>query len=179
MAHRVFVAITISPKLRTQILEWERSQPNLPVRWSHEKNLHITLIPPWDEEDVGLAAAKLRRVTGMFHPFHVALEKVTYGPSARSPRLIWAEGRANHKIVALKDELERITGVATEYNPWRMHMTLARFRREDFESFPVRVLDERIYWGEQVNSFVLMESHLRPLGSDYEILEEIPLWPRA
>lgn len=53
-----------------------------------------------------------------------------------------------------------------------MHLTLARFREEDFTNFPAKKLDEEVVWNETASSIVLMQSHLSRQGADYEILME-------
>ena len=52
-----------------------------------------------------------------------------------------------------------------------MHVTIARFRQEEFSSFPIKKIDDKVSWQERIGSFVLMESHLSREGADYEILE--------
>lgn len=170
---RVFVAIGVSPKLQETIVEWEKNYQKLPVRWLAPKNLHITLIPPWYEENVEGVAKSLSFLEGKPGSFEMEFDKVTYGPDPRRPRLIWAEGKAPEKIVRLKSELEKMLTKEPEQRPFiRLHLTIARFRPEYFVNFPIKTLDEKVFWQDTVTSFVLMESHLSRSGADYEVLTE-------
>jgi RNA 2',3'-cyclic 3'-phosphodiesterase len=173
MTRRIFVAVPISRELQEVILDWEKSFKDLPVRWLAGKDLHVTLIPPWQTDDIDSVLEKLKTVQGKFEPFDIEFNKVTYGPTLREPRLVWATGKVSKPMIALKDELEKIfPEYKLPHDPWTMHLTLARFKPETFSSFPVKNLDEYLLWPERVSSIVLMESHP---GSNYEVLEEIPL----
>jgi len=177
---RVFVALGTTPELQEAVAAWAAAHGTLPVRWLSGKNLHVTLVPPWYENDHGAVARQLQPL-GRTKTFTVQFDRVSYGPSLREPRLIWAEGAALRELVELKRQIESLLGAClpagrrSETRPFRLHLTLARFRPEQFASFPVKHLDERVLWTEEVRSVLLMESHLSPSGADYKVLAEIPL----
>lgn len=178
----------ISENLQAEIDAWRGKYDHLPVRWLAGKNLHITLIPPWYEEDVQSVIDKLKQAGEEFAPFQVLFEKVEFGPDTHRPRLIWAEGEAPKELIELKQKVEEtlIQGTAArpesakrESRLFRLHLTLARFRPETFSSFPVKRLNEKVCWRDRIESFVLLESHLSPGGADYEILETYGLRRKA
>lgn len=173
MNKRIFVAIPISANLQDQARSFADEYTDLPVRWLTGKNLHITLIPPWHTEDVAAAAVALKSIAGKFAPFAINFSRVAYGPNPRSPRLIWAEGSAPRELINLRKEIAAVLGQTLDARPFVLHMTLARFRPEDFFRFSIKRMDEEVSWNEEVNSTVLMESHLLPGGADYEILERV------
>lgn len=178
MKKRIFVAVGVSENLRKEILKWREKRraafSGAPVRWLAGKNLHITLVPPWREDDVPKAAEALGKLKGT-GPFFMEFQRIVYGPTERSPRLIWAEGPASPQIIRLKKAVEDAFGAKGEKRPFRLHLTVARFRPEDFSSFAVQKLDERADWKERAESVLLMESRLSPAGADYEILAEVKL----
>lgn len=169
------MAVKISEELQGEILGWEKIYARLPVRWLAGKNLHITLIPPWESEEAEKTKVALKTLEGKIGPFEMIFEKVEFGPRFDEPRLIWAEGAAPKEIQDLKIRVENVLGKEPENRPFKLHLTLARFRPKDFVRFPVKKLDEKVFWRQEVKSFVLMESHFLPDGSDYEILERIKL----
>ena len=195
---RIFVAVGTAPELQEAVAAWAAAHGALPVRWlsgpvrngvsnGAGKNLHVTLVPPWYERDTDAVARKLAPLRG-FAPFAVRFDRIVYGPSPREPRLIWAEGTAPQELIELKQKIELLLGVHPEARPFRLHLTLARlrtpkrsdggqarFRPEQFASFPMKRLDERVSWTEEIRSVLLMESHLSPAGADYEVLADIPL----
>lgn len=170
---RIFVAISISEELQTQALDFQCSHQNIPVRWLSGKNLHITLIPPWYTDDTDSVKEVLREIKEEITAFELRFQKISFGPSFREPRLIWAEGETPQEILSLINRLQKILNQKNENRPFRLHLTLARFRTEDFFSFPIKELNEEIDWREKISSIVLMKSHLSQKGADYEILEEI------
>ncbi len=62
-----------------------------------------------------------------------------------------------------------------ERNEFLFHLTLARFRPEDFQFFTVKKIDDEINWEEIFNEFVIMRSRLSSDGADYEIMEKYKL----
>lgn len=182
-SHRLFVAIPISEGLQNQALNFRKNYKNLPVRWLSGKNLHITLIPPWYTHDIASVKEKLESLKGKMSAFNVKFENISFGPSLSEPRLIWASGKTPPQIIELKNLSEKALGEKNlgekalnrqpENRPFILHLTLARFRPEDFQKFPIKSLDEKIDWVENINSIVLMESHLSQKGADYEILQKI------
>jgi len=178
--HRIFIAIGIPKTLQLKISEWrgnfsrKRSFPTL--RWLSPENLHITLIPPWYEDERGLQKIKEHLEKFTFRgPFKISFHKISYGPDPKRPRLIWLEGRTPKQIVELKTELEKILSQKSEARPFKVHLTIARFRSEAFSSFPIKKIGESISWSEQVKSFLIMESHLSPSGAQYSKFLEIPI----
>jgi 2'-5' RNA ligase len=147
------------------------------LRWLSPKNLHVTLVPPWYQDDIQDVIDRLQKVHGQ--PFAISFNQITFGPNPKAPRLIWAKGKASAELSDLKLSVEQILNTAIndgrhllQYQP---HITLARFRAEDFGKFKARHLDEKISWHQKVESFALYESHLSPQGADYEILAEFKL----
>lgn len=175
---RIFIAIPISEKLQSEILDWEKSKPDLQkltVRWLADKNLHITLVPPWQEADIESVANKLQDAVKNFKPFEIKFVKVKFGPNENNPRLIWVEGMLCGELADFKEKIESVFGVKKENRPYLPHFTLARFKPEDFAGFAVKNLDEKIFWKEKVDSAAIMESKLSPSGAEYEILRKINL----
>lgn len=170
---RIFIAAPLSENLRNEIKIWRKKYERLPVRWLEDKNLHITIIPPWYEKDTENIKNICKQVKGK--AFDAVFEEIEFGPDLRRPRLIWAEGETPPEIISLKLELEEKLHKQPEKRPFRLHLTLARFRPETFSSFSIKRLKEKIYWRDKISSFNLLEAHLSREGADYAILEEFPL----
>ncbi len=167
------MSLPVSETLQGEIENWRAKYERLSVRWLAGKNLHITLVPPWCERDAENVKEICRRVKEK--AFDVLFEKVEFGPDPRRPRLIWAEGKVPNELIALKSGVEKALGKEPEKRPFRLHLTVARFRPETFSSFPIKKLNEEVFWRDRVDSFALMEAHLSREGADYEVLEEFPL----
>lgn len=173
MSHRIFVAIKASQEVEDEFLRWKENFQKLPVRWIEPRNLHITLLPPWYEDDIDSTKEKLKTITGHVKPFDFSFKKISYGPSMYKPRLVWAEAGICTQMLVLKDKIEQAFGIPSDIRTTRIHITLARFRPEDFSRFATKNLDEKIHWKQEVSSIVLFESNLLPEGAEYNILEEV------
>ena len=175
MSQRVFVAIKASQEVQEAASAWRQKFEHLPVRWIAMRNLHITLLPPWQEDDIEAARERLRSIAGQIEQFELVLRLVQFGPNRFRPHLVWAQGHVSHQLLELKDALERAFDMESVLRTVRFHLTLARFRSEDFSRFLIKQLNERINWRQAVESVVLMESECGHSGAEYEVLEEIAL----
>ncbi len=167
------MGIKASCGIEDEFLAWSENFIKLPVRWVNPKNLHITILPPWYESDLVSAKEKLKFITSKIKPFDIFFRSISYGPSRHKPRLIWAEAAISTQMLVLKDMIEQFFGIASDIRTTRVHITLARFRPEDFSRFSIKNLYEKIKWNERVCSVVLFESKLLPSGAEYDILEEV------
>lgn len=168
MSRRIFIGAKPSAKLVEQVLAWQKNWQTLPVRWLTEDQFHITVVPPWNERNIDELKNLLKPQTLAPIPIHFA--KVSFGPSPLAPRLVWAEGPALAELVTLKDSLEKTLGLEPMRRAFTLHLTLARFRPEDFVNFPVKHLEEQVDWQDSISSFALIESFLKPDGVEYQTL---------
>src|SRR3990167_9190161 len=124
---------------------------------------------------VGNKIVTLLNLKGATGIIELNFSRVTFGPNPREPRLIWAEGSTTPQLLKLKSSLDVALGREPDPRPFKLHLTLARFRPENFHSCQSKTLNEAVAWRDTATSFVLMESHLLAGGADYEVLAEIPL----
>ncbi len=173
---RIFIALPIGPELIGQIESWQKTYADLPVRWLADKNLHITLVPPWAEEYsedlINKIKDDLPRTIG---PIPLQFDETSFGPDPKKPRLIWATGKAPQELILLKKTLELITGHSDNRKHLLLHLTLARFRPDEYKTFQSEELQKHISWTMTASSIVIMESKLLTSGADYTVLEEIKL----
>ncbi len=176
MSHRIFVGLHISESTGKEVMKWsEQWKRSIPARWIPAHNLHITLLPPWEEDDIDGVKEKLKTIGKDIGLLQLEFHSVLYGPDPRKPRLIWAEGKTPEKLLVLKKQIERSFPNAAEHRPFLLHLTIARFHENDFRSFPVKMLHELIAWKDHFTSFTLFESHLLRSGAQYEVLGNYPL----
>lgn len=183
---RLFVAVNFSADVRRALarLVTRLSASGLPVRWTPEPNLHLTL--RWlGERGEGERAAveeALRSVAAGAEPFEAAFGSVGAFPSPRRPRVIWIAVDGGGRLRLLRDELERrlaAVGFGREKRSFRPHVTLGRARREaapgDFRPFVAVSGGLGIETAFTVDTVDLMRSHLSASGALYEGLSRAPL----
>lgn len=174
MKKRIFIGIKASNEIISKVVLWqERYEGKIIVRWLLSKNLHITLIPPWYERDIDSVFKKLSNPVNKTVPFKIRFQKITFGPNIKHPRLIWAEAEMTNKIYLLKESIEKTLDIEHEKRKLRPHLTIARFREDNFKFFKVRELIDLISWEMYVKSFQIFESKISSNGAEYEVLKEI------
>ena len=88
---RVFVGIKLAPEIACELVGIAKELKNAAVRPVSADDVHLTLVPPWQEDCIGKATEMLRRITAGFNPFALVVEHVGFGPDPRRPRLLWAD----------------------------------------------------------------------------------------
>lgn len=172
---RVFIGIPVGDEIKREILKWQKDYAILPVRWLEDKNLHVTLVPPWQEKDVPTTLKKLESLKNRFGKINLEFENVSFGTDNRSPRLIWATGTAPVGLLDLTKEIYKALRFQVPERKLKLHTTMARFRPEDFPKFPIKKIDEKINWEMTAFKIILYKSKLRAVGADYIPLGEVYL----
>jgi len=108
-------------------------------------------------------------------PFTIRFHTVSYGPNPKRPRLIWATGQTPKAVRNVQSLLENALQKHQMLHPLLLHMTLARFRAEDFGQFKIKQVHEHVSWQDEIHAIVLMKSHLLRSGAEYEVLEKFSL----
>jgi 2'-5' RNA ligase len=175
MPRRLFIAIPVSSDLRYRVTQWQEQHQDLPVKWMTAKDLHITLIPPWQDDKPEELIERLGKFVSPAFMKPAQFEHVRSGPTRFNPRLVWALGEATPDILKLKKEVEHALAFEPDARPFRLHLTLARFAPGREVPFNLRRFHDRISWTQSLDRIALYESHLDPEGSvTYDILAEFP-----
>ncbi|OGY21116.1 MAG: 2'-5' RNA ligase [Candidatus Chisholmbacteria bacterium RIFCSPLOWO2_01_FULL_49_14] len=187
---RVFVAVDLSQEARKELA---RSLDRLaakrwPVRWEPVEKLHLTLsFLGWVKED------KLEAILGCVEngvqtisPFTIRLGKLGVFPNTLQPRIVWLGIKGDQpalvRLRRLVAENLITAGFSDEKRPWNPHLTIGRMKKEssfrskkelgrqlqklELSEFEASTLVDRI---------VIYRSILKPSGSKYVRLSEIPL----
>lgn len=185
MRHRVFVAINFPSHIKDELEKLKKHWPILPCRWVPKQNLHLTLafLGYLNEEGLEKVMNSLAIVGQRHHPFSFFLDYISYGPDKKfPPRLLWLKGKSNEALLELKKNIDEVLNESIGYIPetrdFIPHITLARikkwqWRQIDPEDRPQ--INKRVNFKIPVNSFEIMESHLKRSGAQYEILKSISL----
>lgn len=173
---RIFVGIPLSKELRERVLHWQENFQypisNIQLRWIAGKNLHVTLVPPFDSaQGLRPIIEKLKEVKR--EPFEIRFDRIEFGPNVREPGMIWAAGNAGEEIKKLKKLVEIGLGRPEEKREFRMHATLARLKNHPSLALPIKGREiDLVDWRQKIDNFVLYESRLLPQGADYQALAE-------
>lgn len=125
---RVFVGIKVAPDIAEELAKLVQPLEGLPVRLIPAADLHLTLVPPWNEAAISAAIEKLHQAICGLRGFTLTFERIAYGPTRRRPRLLWAECAPAEDALEMQALLLATFGQSQE-RPFRPHVTLARLQR--------------------------------------------------
>jgi len=169
---RIFVGITASERIQDLAGDFALRYDRLPVRWLSGSDLHYTLVPPWEDDymGIGYVGAKLQALAEKFHPITAELNELGFGPQGEPPRLISVAGQPNQELLDIFTAVNGALPAGTGRQFW-LHLTLARFSPNSFGSFPQKKFNEKISWPETFDNLTLYESILTNEGSEYNIIK--------
>ena len=163
MKHRIFLAINLPGDVKKALVSYQEKWPELPIRWTREQNLHITLeFLGYISDDELLKVFQNTKELALKHePFTITLNKICYGPPKKKPpRMVWVMGEKVQEFDILP------------------HITLGRLRTWDFrkiEPDEVPEVNEDINLSFDVKSIEVVESVLKRGWPEYTILESCQL----
>jgi len=174
---RVFVGIAVAADIAAELARLARALERFSVRLVPSADLHLTLVPPWNESDIPTAIEKLRHALSGCRGFALSFNHLAYGPTRRQPRMLWAECAVGDEFSALRAALLAAYGQADE-RPFRPHVTLARIRAGGRALAREVPMDQTICFAQRVESVELFQSP-PPGSSGYRVLASLPLEPPA
>jgi 2'-5' RNA ligase len=166
---RLFFALWPDETTRKAIAKFARNFPRRHGRPVPSPNLHITLafvgaVDTTVHERLRAWAAAIEA-----DRFLLRLTQVGYFPRTR---ILWLGAACPAALTFLVRQLNEgleLCGFRPDLRPYRPHVTLLR----DAGPAPATYEVAPIHW--QVDQFYLMESHTRPEGARYEILQGFEL----
>jgi len=170
---RVFVGVKIAPTIASQLAQFAAVLKRPFVRPVAPADIHLTIVPPWNEPSVPDTIAKLRGVVAGFGAFPLLFQHVGYGPQPRRPRLLWAACAAGDEISALRNALLHTLG-QTDDRPFLPHVTLARIRGDATAIARRHPIDQQLSLTQRVETIELFQSP-PPGGIGYQILSSLRL----
>jgi 2'-5' RNA ligase len=174
---RLFIALLPSEETRHHIAKFRHDYQDLHVGWLPDDKLHITVIPPWQTDDVDSVIHQLRKVKLPTSVFDLELTRTGYGPDLDDMRLVWATGDTPAELHELRRTIEIVMeGTVPHRDNFLTHMTLGKFEPDDFNIETWPKLPGDISWVNPITSFALMQSHKQDNGNHYyTIVHEFPL----
>jgi 2'-5' RNA ligase len=188
MTMRLFFAVKISEAIKADIGAAVQSFPlhNPPWRWIPTGNMHLTLkfLGEVDEGIVPDLKAVASDAAARVRPFRVVYGPFGGFPNLSRPRVIFFAAKEGARELA---EIARLLevgveplGIPRENRPFTAHLTLARIK----EPLPRAMVDRLASVPalpatafQDVDRFVLMQSHLAREGATYEEIGSFPFAP--
>lgn len=125
---RIFVGIKIADEVAQRLAQLASPLAQHHARLVAPADIHLTLVPPWNEINTAEAIDTLRAAVGNLKPFPLKLTRLGYGPTLRNPRLRWVECAASKDLEDLRNALLTAYGTS-DPRPFLPHITVARMPR--------------------------------------------------
>ncbi len=182
---RCFVAIDLPGEVKTALgalqAKLRAAAPAAEVRWTRPSGLHVTLQFLGEVPEVSLTPVvdAVRGAGARNAAMSLAIASCGAFPTLRRPRAIWAG--VDGDLASLVDDVGAALaplGYAPEARAFRAHVTLGRVRRPGGTGPLAAALEVAgtFHGGTwTAREVVLYRSHLRPTGSVYEALAQVPL----
>lgn len=170
---RVFVGIKVTDEITRACVKLQSGIADLPARFIPPKDIHLTLLPPWETDDRFFVEEKLRQTIRHAKRFALKFERFAYGPDDARPRLAWLVCASSAELIALKKELCEAFE-AKDRVPFTPHATIARFSKKDAEKLARRRIEKPLDLSMVVSSIELFESPHQG-GTGYAALASLPL----
>lgn len=167
---RVFVGLKIMPEIAQKLAQLARGLERFPTRFVASEDIHLTLVPPWDEGSIPDTIEKLREALKGSAPFMLTFTRPSYWPDHRHPRLLCAECVTTPEIKSLQSTLLSAFGQKGD-RPFEPHVTLARMARG---AAGRNELDHDLTLAQSINSVQLFQSRMEA-SKGYHILASLPL----
>jgi len=175
MQKRIFIGVPLPSALQNEIENWTNSFLENDIRWVKGDSLHITLLPPWYVDDFDDVVKKLNQADIKNEVIEINLKEIMFGPNPKRPRFIWVCGDQPNDLIKIKEKLEHIFKIRSEFKPWKMHVTLGRFEDKNFRDFKIKDLHAKVNWKYIAQSIALYESQSSKEGTEYKVIKAFPI----
>lgn len=198
---RTFLAVELSDALRTNLARLQldlkqrlsREIPrNVRMSWVQPASIHLTMkfLGDIDEQLVSPMQEAIGQAIAGHSRLQIPLERLGGFPRLQQPRVLWVgpsevweQGEEARRLTSVHRAIEECCcsfDLAPENRPLSPHLTIARIKEGGYSMGQALtksgVMDRSLSLGSlAVDSIVLMRSELRPTGSVYTKLWDVPL----
>ncbi len=178
MQRKIFISINLSERAKKRLIKAIEPWEDLPVKWTREENLHITLafLGHVSDESIPEICEKVRTASQKSEIFDINFDRIVIAPSEADQKMIWLSGEADDNLRDLVNNIEKELDLSSGKKSFRPHVTLGRlrvYRWKALENRPeINVEFPLIVTAESVD---VMASDFAGGGMEYSVIESCPL----
>jgi 2'-5' RNA ligase len=198
---RAFIAVELPASIKQALAQSQaevrnrllrEQSPGMRIQWVRPDSIHLTMkfLGDIPEDHVGGLQSAVGDAIRPLTPFTVDVTGLGVFPDLRAPRVLWvglssrlSEGRSVTALAHLAEAIEQGVeglGYPPESRPFNPHLTLARIKEGSTEVgralTRLSLLNDARQIGQlEVRTVALMRSELKPSGSVYTRLWELPI----
>lgn len=171
---RVFIGIKVAPEIAQELAMVAHSLEIYSVRLIRAADIHLTLVPPWNETNIAGAVEGLRHALQPFDSFNLVFEHLHYAPTLEGPKFLWAECAVTDELRELQKHLLTAFKQTDEKRPFRPHVTVARIRKDGRIIAREHPIDQKLMFKQRVQFIELFQSPESANGG-YQVIASLPL----
>ncbi len=173
---KIFIEIQIPDQTKRRLAKKIEQWSELPVKWSKEENLHLTVsfIGYVDESVTPEICLRVSEAVSAIESFDLELNKIILGPDVEDPRMVVLIGEPSDELRNLHEVVEEALDMRPEHHKeYRPHVTLGKIRKEKWDELTEKpLIEEKVQIIVPVDYVSVMESKG---GSEYISLEDCSL----
>ena len=175
MKRKIFISINLSDRDKKGLVRATEEWQNLPVKWTREESLHLTLsfLGFLPDDSLSEICSSVSEAVAGEDIFDVEFERIELGQDKNDPKMIWLSGEANESLRRLQENIEKALGTfVSSKKSFRPHITLGRIRQHKWMELPeIPVIDKKFPLTVSVESVDIMASEFDGEGQEYVIIE--------
>ncbi|MFA6321850.1 MAG: RNA 2',3'-cyclic phosphodiesterase [Candidatus Buchananbacteria bacterium] len=183
MKKHCFIAINLPQEARWEIEalinDLQKINQDPRIKFINPKQVHLTLtfIGEIFHDQIELVVEMLQKIIGDFAATEIITQDLSAFPNVSEPRILYLNVKevGQNLLPKIKKEIESQlsqAGLEFDQKKWEPHLTLARVK----DSVKIKTNDIQPYeLSIPVESLDLMESQLKPEGSEYKIIKSFKL----
>jgi len=179
MKRKIFISINIPDKVKKRLVLTTEKWKDLPVKWTKEANLHVTLffLGHIDDESAAKVCSVVQEIVENEDVFDLDMEKIELAPSKEDPQMIWLTGQPSEELRDIHEKIEKALGIfKSEKKIFRPHITLGRIRKHKWEALKEKPeISENFSLIVSVESIDIMASDFGDGQNEYTLIEACPL----
>ena len=174
---KIFIEIQISDQIKRRLAKVIAKWEQLPVKWSKEENLHLTVsfVGYVDESVTPEICQRVSEAVAEIESFDLEMDKIILGTDLNDPKMIVLSGQPSEELKNLHEAVERALDMRPEHHKeYRPHVTLGKIRKEKWDTLEEKpIINEKVQIILPVDYVSVMES--KGGGAEYISMEDCPL----
>lgn len=179
MKRKIFISINLPSRTKKRLIKATERWQDLPVKWSKEENLHVTLLFLGfvDDDSTYDVCEKTLKITPAEEIFDIEFDAIELGPTAEDSRMIWITGQASEELKNLVEKLEKELGIFnSSKKEFRPHITLGKIRKNKWDELSEKPkIKKEFPLTVSVESVDVMASNFEGDGMEYTLIESCEL----
>jgi 2'-5' RNA ligase len=180
MQRKIFIGIDLPGEVKKRLMQKTSQWKELPVRWSREENLHLTLsfLGHVDDELLSEICEKVRSAVQEIDAFDVDMNKIELGPEpGKNAKMFWFSGEASDELKNLQEKIEKELGFFGESKKvFRPHITLGRIKQYGWQRLEeIPEISEEFHVSVPIESVEVIESTVIEGKRKFMVIESCPL----